>query len=134
MQPIKLPIKEFTTQNPITVTEDTAIDELMMLMEGAKVRHLPVVGENTVVGIISDRDLRLFAGLSDAEKYQVCAGDMMSPSPLTVSSNTPLAEVAFIMAEKKVGSVIVVEDNQLYGIFTATDALKALVEVISKAD
>ncbi|NLW05473.1 MAG: CBS domain-containing protein [Pseudomonadaceae bacterium] len=132
MQQVKLPVKEFTTQNPIVVTEEIALDELMMLMEGAKVRHLPVVGQGTVIGIISDRDLRLFAGISDAEKYQVCAGDIMSPDPLTVSSSMPLDEVAFIMAEKKVGSVIVVEDEQLYGIFTATDALKALVEVIRK--
>jgi len=132
MEPIRLPLKDFTTENPITVTEDTAIDELMMLMEGAGVRHLPVVGGGKVVGIISDRDIRLFAGLSDAEKYQVNAGDIMSPNPLTLSCTTSLEEVALIMSEKKVGSVIVVEDDQLYGIFTATDALNALVEVIRK--
>ncbi len=132
MHPIRLPLKDYTTENPITVTEDTAIDELMMLMEGAGVRHLPVVGQGKVVGIISDRDIRLFSGLSDAEKYQVNAGDIMSPNPLTLSCTTPLEEVALIMSEKKVGSVIVVEDDQLYGIFTATDALNALVEVIRK--
>ncbi|WP_027848487.1 CBS domain-containing protein [Marinospirillum minutulum] len=132
MQPIRLPLKDYTTENPITVTEDTAIDELMMLMEGAGVRHLPVVGQGQVVGIISDRDIRLFAGLSDAEKYQVNAGEIMSPNPLTLSSTTPLEEVALIMSEKKVGSIIVVEEDQLYGIFTATDALNALIEVIRK--
>jgi len=132
MHPIHLPLKDYTTENPITVTEDTAIDELMMLMEGAGVRHLPVVGQGQVVGIISDRDIRLFAGLSDAEKYQVNAGEIMSPNPLTLSSTTPLEEVALIMSEKKVGSIIVVEEDQLYGIFTATDALNALIEVIRK--
>ncbi|GLR64907.1 CBS domain-containing protein [Marinospirillum insulare] len=132
MQPIRLPLKDYTTENPITVTEDTAIDELMMLMEGAGVRHLPVVGQGQVVGIISDRDIRLFSGLSDAEKYQVNAGDIMSANPLTLDCTTPLEEVALIMSDKKVGSVIVVEDDQLYGIFTATDALNALIEVIRK--
>lgn len=130
MQPTRLPLKNFTTQNPITVTEDIAIDELIMLMEGAGIRHLPVVGQGKVIGIISDRDIRLFSGLSDPEKYQVCAGDIMSPNPLTLSSNTPLEDVALLMSDKKVGSVIVVEDGQFYGIFTATDALNALVEVI----
>lgn len=130
MQPTRLPLKNFTTQNPITVTEDIAIDELIMLMEGAGIRHLPVVGQGKVIGIISDRDIRLFSGLSDPEKYQVCAGDIMSPNPLTLSSNTPLEEVALLMSDKKVGSVIVVEDGQFYGIFTATDALNALIEVI----
>ena len=130
MQPTRLPLKNFTTQNPITVTEDIAIDELIMLMEGAGIRHLPVVGQGKVIGIISDRDIRLFSGLSDPEKYQVCAGDIMSPNPLTLSSNTPLEDVALLMSDKKAGSVIVVEDGQFYGIFTATDALNALVEVI----
>lgn len=132
MQPIKLPVEEFTTPDPIMVNQETALDEIMMLMAGSGVRHLPVVGEGKIVGIISDRDLRLYSGLSDAEKYQVCAGDIMSPDPLTVSTNTPLEEVAFLMSERKVGSVIVVEEDQLYGIFTATDALNALVEVIRK--
>lgn len=133
MQPIKLPVEEFTTPDPIMVNQETALDEIMMLMAGSGVRHLPVVGEGKIVGIISDRDLRLYSGLSDAEKYQVCAGDIMSPDPLTVSTNTPLEEVAFLMSERKVGSVIVVEEDQLYGIFTATDALNALVEIIRKS-
>lgn len=130
MEPIRLPLKDYTTENPITVTDDTAFDELMMLMEGAGVRHLPVVGQGQVVGIISDRDIRLYSGLSDAEKYQVTAADIMSPNPLTLSCTTPLEEAALIMSDKKLGSVIVIEDDQLYGIFTATDALNALVEVI----
>ena len=134
MLPIKLPVEEFTTPDPITVTEDIALDELIMLMENAGVRHLPVVGQGQVVGIISDRDMRHFSGLSDAEKYQVCASDIMSPNPIIVSSKAPLVEVAFLISEKKVGSVIVVEGDQLLRIFTATDALNALVEIIRKSE
>lgn len=136
MKSATLPIEEFTTPDPIMVSLDTALDELMMLMAGSGVRHLPVVGEGKVVGIISDRDLRLYSGLSDAEKYQVNAVDIMSPDPLTVSKNMPLDEVAFLMSENKVGSVIVVDgdNDQIFGIFTATDALNALVEIIRKAN
>ncbi len=135
MKIVTLPVEEFTTPDPIMITLDTALDEIMMLMAGSGVRHLPVVGEGKVVGIISERDLRLYSSLSDAEKYQVKAEDIMSPNPITVSKNMPLDEVAFLMSEKKVGSVIVVEndDDQLFGIFTATDALNALVEIIRKA-
>lgn len=135
MKTVILPVEEFTTPDPIMIHLDTALDEIMMLMAGSGVRHLPVVGEGKVAGIISDRDLRLYSSLSDAEKYQVKAEDIMSPDPITVSKNMPLDEVAFLMSEKKVGSVIVIEDenDQLYGIFTATDALNALVEIIRKA-
>lgn len=134
MSSVILPVKAFTTPDPIMVSLDTALDEITMLMEGSGVRHLPVVGEGKIAGIISDRDLRFYAGLSDAEKYQVNAEEIMSPNPLTVTANTPLEEVAALMAKKKVGSVIVVDgdNNQLFGIFTATDALNALVEIIRK--
>lgn len=136
MQPVSLPVEEFTTPDPIMVTQDTALDEIQMLIEKSGVRHLPVVGNNQVVGIISDRDLRFYSGLSDAEKYQITAADIMSPDPLTVSCSTPLDQVAFLMSERKVGSAIVIEEDndQLYGIFTATDALNALVELVRQAN
>ena len=59
------------------------------------------------------------------------AADIMAAAPLTVRSTTPLDEVAYEMSDKKVGSVIVEdEDGQFLGIFTATDALNALVEIV----
>ena len=130
MLPERVPVEEFTTPDPITVTEDMSVDELLMLMREHGIRHLPVVRDGVAVGVISDRDVRLFAGLSVAEKFQVNAGDIMSPDPLTVSSTTALDDVAFMMPDNKVGSVIVLEDDELLGIFTATDALNALVEIV----
>lgn len=131
MQPINVPVNEFTTPDPITVKEDMLIDDLRRLMEKHGIRHLPVVRGDTVVGVISDRDVRLFSGLSVAEKFQVQAADIMATDPLTVSASTPLDEVAYAMSEKKVGSVIVKDENdQFLGIFTVTDALNALIEII----
>lgn len=131
MQPINVPVNEFTTPDPITVKEDMLIDDLRRLMEKHGIRHLPVVRGDTVVGVISDRDVRLFSGLTVAEKFQVQAADIMATDPLTVSANTPLDEVAYAMSEKKVGSVIVKDENdQFLGIFTVTDALNALIEII----
>lgn len=130
MLPANMPVDEFTTPDPITVTEDMNIEELNTLMSEHAIRHLPVLRDGVAVGVISDRDVRLCAGLSLAEKFQVSAGDIMSPEPLTVSSTTALDEVAFLMSENKIGSVIVLEDGQFLGIFTATDALNALIEII----
>lgn len=131
MLPTRMPVDEFTTPDPITVTESMMIDELWQLMEKHGIRHLPVMRGDDVVGIISDRDVRLIAGLSVAEKYQVQAADIMTPEPLSVTASAPLDEVAYAMSERKVGSVIVKdEDGQLLGIFTATDALNALIEIV----
>ena len=130
MLPTQIPVEEFTTPDPVTAREDLSIDELQALMKRHAIRHLPVVRGDVVVGLISDRDVRLVAGLSLAEKLQVRAGDIMITEPLTVAASAPLQEVALKMASLKVGSAIVNdEEGRLLGIFTAVDALNALVEI-----
>ncbi len=134
MLPISVPVEEFTTPDPITADENMMIDDLQRLMEKHGIRHLPIVRDNRVVGVISDRDLRLFSGLSAAEKFQVQAADIMAEHPLTVSASLPLDEVAYAMSERRVGSAIVNDENgELMGIFTATDALNALIEIVRES-
>lgn len=123
-------VEEFTTPDPVTANEDTAIDALYHLMQEHGIRHLPVVRGDAVVGVISDRDVRLVLGLAVAEKMQVTAADIMVADPVTVSTSMPVDEVAYLMSDKKVGSVLVNDQNgRFVGIFTATDALNALVEI-----
>ncbi len=130
MLPLNLPVEEYTTPNPVTASEDMLIDDLRRLMEEHGIRHLPIVRGGTVVGVISDRDARLVAGLDFEQKLQVRAADIMAPDPLTVSAATPLDEVAYAMSEQKIGSVIVNDENgRFLGIFTVTDALNALIEI-----
>src|SRR5690606_24533786 len=128
-----VPVESFTTRNPVTATVDTMIDDLRQLMKEHGIRHLPIVRGNAIVGVVSDRDVRLVAGLTLAEKLQVRADDIMSVDPVMVAASTPLDEVARIMADRKVGSVIINEDSGgLMGIFTVSDALDALIAIIHK--
>ena len=131
MQPINLPVEEYTTPDPITAEEDMTFDDLRRLMAEHGIRHLPVVRGSAVVGVISDRDVRLVSGLTVEEKAQVRAADIMAADPVSVKASTPLDEVAYVMSDKKVGSVIVNDENgEFLGIFTATDALNALIEIV----
>lgn len=131
----KIRVEQYTTPYPITVNEELSIDELSRLMQTHDVRHLPVMREGVVVGVISDRDLRLASGLSAQHKIQISAGDLMTTDPITVRVDTPLDEVAIEMADRKIGSVIVIdEDGELFGIFTLTDALDALIEISGRDD
>ena len=124
-------VEEFTTPEPITATEDMMIEDLRFLMDEHGIRHLPVVRGDSIVGVISERDVRLVSGLTSEEKRQVRASDIMSPDPLIVSASTRLDDVAYAMSERKVGSAIVTDaDGKLLGIFTATDALNALIEIV----
>lgn len=128
---LKLPVEEFTTPDPITAQANANIHELSELMKNHNVRHLPILRNSRVVGIVSDRDIRVVSCLTPNQKILVQAHDIMSADPLTVCTRDSLDDVAFKMSLKKVGSVIVNdESDQFYGIFTATDALNALIEIM----
>lgn len=130
MTRLKVPVEEFTTPDPLTANENTSIQELIKIMKEHEIRHLPILRKGVVVGIVSDRDVRVASALTSAEKKQIQACDIMVNDPITVNSQTPLEDVAFEMSEKKIGSVIVNDENDNFlGIFTATDALNALIEI-----
>ena len=130
MSQLNVPVEEYTTPDPITASELTPVDDLLRLMKDNGIRHLPITRGEEVVGIISDRDVRLALGLTAKEKLQIVARDIMTEDPVSVDSNATLDEVAFEMSQNKIGSVIVNDDSgNLLGIFTVTDALNALIEI-----
>jgi acetoin utilization protein AcuB len=128
MSKFKIPVEEFTTPNPITATTHSKVEELVRVMKEHGIRHIPILQNEKVVGIVSERDLKVIAGLKMLEKSLLTAADIMSADPVTVDSSTLLDEVAFEMSEKKIGSVIVTENDVFVGIFTVTDALNAFIE------
>lgn len=130
MKQLIVPVEEFTTPDPVSIEESMGLDELLKLMSSHGVRHLPVMSDGELAGIISDRDVRLFAGMPAAERLQLTAADIMTEDLISIDASTPLDKAAMLMSEKKVSSLIVREEGELLGIFTATDALNALVEVL----
>ena len=128
---LKVAVEAFTTPDPVMVPETASLDEMTELMEKHGVRHLPIVRNGDVVGVVSDRDLRVARGLEAQRRNQITARDIMVADPISVLSDTPLDEVAFNMSERKIGSVLVYEESGEYlGIFTVTDALNALIEIV----
>ena len=126
----KLTVDEYTTPNPIFVEPNVKLPAIWKLMKEKGIRHV-LVEENTgkVLGILSERDLTTFSQSQDFEKIE--AQDIMSTNLLTVTPETRLYEVALEMSKSKFGSTLVMNtDNTYMGIFTATDALNALVEIL----
>ncbi len=125
----RIPVEEFTSPCPITVERKTNMEKVKSLMEEHGIRHMPVVDKEEPVGIISDRDVKVLGKFPAWSTF--VAEDVMSPEPYTVTPTTNLDEVALHMSEKKIGSAIVQDETgEIVGIFTSTDALNALVEVI----
>jgi acetoin utilization protein AcuB len=124
----KIPVDEFTTPCPLTVEESDSIERVEEMMHEHLFRHLPVVRDEVPVGVISERDLLRAVRRTETG---LIASDIMQPNVYTVQSSDSLGSVAFDMVRQKIGSAIVVgEDNKLVGIFTSTDALNALIELL----
>ncbi len=123
-----LTVEEFTTPCPKVVEPDTELSELERLMQEENFRHIPVQENDKLVGIISERDV--FSSYRANNSDTLLAKDIMQKDPYLVDSRTKLSEVAFDMSKNKYGSALVKTSDGELGIFTSTDALNALVEVL----
>lgn len=125
----RIPVDEFTTPCPVTVNVSATMEEVSRLMKKHEIRHIPVLSQGEAVGIISDRDIKVLGKFPEWTTFM--AQDVMSPNPYMVNPETNMDEVAFQMSTQKIGSALVQDNNgEIVGIFTATDALNALIEVI----
>ena len=124
-----LTVFEYTTPNPYFVNSDDSIGEIAEVIMQKGVRHIPVMEDGEIVGVISHRDIGF--RYYDSIDRELTAKDIMTPEPYIVDFNTPLESVAFNMSQRKIGSAIVQDcHGDLVGIFTSTDALNALIDVI----
>ncbi len=101
------------------------------LMRRHKIRHLPILENGELKGVVSQRDLYFVDSLDDTDPADVTVGEAMTEDVLAVAPSTPVAEVARQMAEERAGSVIVIKDGKAIGIFTTMDALQVLAETAS---
>jgi CBS domain-containing protein len=104
-------------------------------MVDERIRHLIVVEHDRVVGIVTDRDIRLnlpspATSLSVWEinflLAKLTVGAVMSSAVLVVESERPIAEAARLMIDHKIGALPVVDDGQLVGIITESDFVRAV--------
>lgn len=128
MNASEIKVDEYTSLSPVTISHTESLDRASDLMHEHGIRHLPVMIDGKISGIISERDVLSHIGKDWTRMMKV--GDIMSTSVLTVYKDDNLGEVAYQLSSQKVGSAVVLDDDgSLYGIFTTTDALNALVEV-----
>lgn len=128
-------IREYMTPSPQAIGQEQPIQTGVQMMREHRIRHLPVQHGGRLVGVVSDRDLKLAASFKGATELTI--EEVMTPDPYVVSEGDELELVAREMAEHKYGCAIVTagsgpSPSHLKGIFTATDGLKALSDLLSE--
>lgn len=118
-------IMKFMTTTPLAVEKDSSLLEAAKLMQKNHIRHLPVVYQGKVEGILSSTDVQLIRGLNGVDIEKLKVYDCFTSNPYMVTPEASLDEVLNEMAEKKYGCVIVSDHEKLVGIFTWIDALMA---------
>jgi acetoin utilization protein AcuB len=128
------------TPDPITISDDAAIDDALKLMRDKNVRRLPVVDKKgKLVGIVAEKDV-LYASPSPATSLsiheihylvsRIKVGEIMTKNVITVTDDTPLEEAARMMADNQIGALPVVHDGELRGMITETDLFKIFLELL----
>jgi acetoin utilization protein AcuB len=124
-------IETFMTRSVHTIGTKAPLTEAHRMMNDHAIRHLPVLEGGRLVGMLSQRDLHLVETLKDVDPKEVLVEEAMSQDAYTVAPEAPLGAVAREMAQHKFGSAVIIRGAEVLGIFTTTDALRALDTVLS---
>jgi len=131
-------VRDIMTPEVTTLGRNDALQLAKDIMTLGRVRHFPVIDDDQVVGVVSQRDLykaSLGSVMKYGEKAQraflegIAVKEVMSAPAITIAPQAAVQEAARLMMEKKIGCLPVLEGAQLVGLVTETDMLKLVAEM-----
>jgi len=132
-------VRDILTPGVLTIVPETTLPEAIRLARERGVRHLPVVEDGKLVGIVSDRDLKQ-AMASPATSLDVhelkylldrlAVGEIMTRAVITVGPMAPVEEAARLMVMEKISALPVTDADRLLGIVTETDVLNLFLKAM----
>jgi acetoin utilization protein AcuB len=132
-------VQDIMQRDVLAVSPETTVRQLMGLLQRRGIRHLPVADQGSLVGIISDRDLKgaiasAAAGETTANPLSrldhLAAADIMTRAVVTIAPMFPVEEAARLMVTKKISALPVTEGGRIVGIVTDTDVLHLFVRAM----
>ena len=133
-------VQEIMTPNPVTVDVTDTVQDVIDVLNDMDIRHVPVIDNGILAGMISDRDLRDFTlpmmvsfnnPEQAAERCKTPIAQVMHSDVITVGSESEISEVAEIMIDHKIGAVPVCDqiEGELIGIVSYVDVLRAATDL-----
>lgn len=124
-------VRDIMKRAVIFIAPDTTLEEAYRTMQEKAIRHLPVLEGGRLVGVITDRDLRLATSALLPKPFPRGGkvAEVMSDAPKTTTALDSVEDAARIMRQEKIGCLPVLDDGQLVGIITGIDLLDALLRM-----
>lgn len=130
-------VRNLMARDPVTLDRNETLDLAESIMNLGRIRHMPVVDNGKVIGIISQRDLfrsALIRALGFGRRATsaliktIKIKEVMTEHVITTAPEVTVKEAARIMIDKKIGCLPVVENEKLVGLLTETDILRLVAE------
>jgi len=121
-------VESWMVREVVTIRSKADIKEALTVMKKHSVRHLPVVDNGALVGLVTLGDLKqaIIAAMIEQLKVE----DVMVREPYTITRETTLEKAAQIIYENRIGCLPVLEEGSLVGILTVNDILKAFIDIM----
>ena len=126
-------VARYMTARPVTIDAAATLAAADRLMRVHQIRHLPVVDQGRLVGLLVAHDVHMLELVGRLELETVQVATAMAQEPFTVRETEPLDQVVDAMAARKLDAVVVMDLLGVRGIFTAVDACEALATVLRRA-
>ncbi len=137
-------VRHWMTRDPIVVEADTPFLEARLVLKKRHIRHLPVVDGGTLIGVVTDRDLKEAApsaatGLDVYELnyllLKMTVRELIKRAPVTIKPDDAIETAALLMRDNKIGCLPVVDDTgRLLGLITETDMLGVMVDILGEGE
>lgn len=132
-------VQDVMQGNVVTITPKTTLPEALALVRHRGIRHLPVVEDGELVGIVSDRDLKraMASPATSLEAHELTyllnrlsIAEIMTRSVITIAPMFPVEEAARLMVKEKISALPVTDGGRLVGIVTETDVLELFTKAM----
>ena len=132
-------VKERMTPNPICGYPDMPVTEAQSLMREKGIRHLPILENDDLVGLVTQRSLlkALPSDVSNFSRFEISytlakikVHTVMNKDVITIDEDTPIEEASRVMADERIGCLPVMRDGKLVGIITDNDLFNIMVSLL----
>jgi acetoin utilization protein AcuB len=120
-------VKNWMITDVIVVSPKDTVESAIQIMQQHSIRHLPVVEDNRLVGLVTESSLRPYLS---PEKLKLPLREVMIINPITIDPEADIDEAARIIYKYKIGGLPVISQGKLVGIITITDILEAFIELM----